>query len=286
MPDLWVWMDKLSDNVRSFMNPLLEVLQAEPVVEIQMQEARQVEQLIHAMPMDDVSEFASRPTLSDPDYVPDEFDTHEEAQEAIDNMTTVESEPTRVNAPYNPKPQTEVITVEDGVIDLGPQISSQDFTQFANGYDPLAHPNYLNMTSRELKAGPLLELQEYSTTAGVDELQGMGATLGYKKVPTGTAGGGTGTRGGGTTFEGTKYDAQGVEMVEMGEPGSGGGLKAWGIEMDNPFEDSFDSSLNYSRDAVDPQLGDEVGAEVPVKKVVPFNIENDPDADLTKGFYY
>ena len=80
-------------------------------------------------------------------------------------------------------------------------------------------------------------------------------------------------------------DAQGVEMVEMGEPGSGG-LKAWGIEMDNPFEDSFSESLNYSRDAVDPQLGDEVGAEVPVKKVVPFNVENDPDADLTKGFYY
>ena len=33
MPDLWVWMDKFSDSVRSFMNPLLEVLQSEPVVE-------------------------------------------------------------------------------------------------------------------------------------------------------------------------------------------------------------------------------------------------------------
>ena len=57
MPDLWVWMDKIGDNVRSFMSPLLEVLQAEPVVEIQMQEARK--QLVYS-PEEDFAEHAAQ----------------------------------------------------------------------------------------------------------------------------------------------------------------------------------------------------------------------------------
>ena len=178
MPDLWVWFDKIGDNVRSFMNPLLEVLQSEPVVEIQMQEARQVEELVHAMPMDDVTEFASRPVLADPDYVAADWDTHAEAQQAIDNMTTVETDPTPVNGTYNPEPQLEVITVEDGVIDLGPPPAVTDTTRWANGYDPLAHPDYIKMTAKQLKSGPLLELQEFTTTGGADEIGDAGATLG------------------------------------------------------------------------------------------------------------
>ena len=78
-----------------------------------MRQAAELDHIISDMPMDD------RPVLQDPDYNPDEWQSPEDAQDALNATTTVESDPAPVNAAYNPEPQTEPISIVEGIPEIG-----------------------------------------------------------------------------------------------------------------------------------------------------------------------
>ena len=121
MSNFWVLLTGVKDHVRTFMNPLIEAFESEPVVELHLVEPPVPDNLISSMPMDD------RPTFADPDYNPAEWGSPEDAREALSNVAYTETDPVPVNATYNPA------TVSEPVIDLAEGGGSGTWS--ANGGD-------------------------------------------------------------------------------------------------------------------------------------------------------
>ena len=109
MSNFWVLLTGVKDQVRTFMNPLIEAFESEPVVELHLIEPPVPDNLISSMPVD------TRPTFADPDYNAEEWGSPEDAREALSNVAYTETDPTPVNAVYNPEPVSEpVIDLVEG----------------------------------------------------------------------------------------------------------------------------------------------------------------------------
>ena len=193
----------------TFVNPLMEAFEEDPPVQMELVPAHQFDNIIGQMPMDD------RPMLYDPDYVaePSQYTdvryvetpvqqsglgyVPESITENIDPSEARQIHPFEIEEPPAPEPPAvpepvvdipvvevpvdiPVVTPGQGFMGIGSRWTA-DYTVNADGYDPLAHPNYMDLTEDGFRNGPATELQQFKVKQ--DMYSSSGPDLGTKVTP-------------------------------------------------------------------------------------------------------